>query len=552
MADRSFAAPGEPMRGKGTLRRSLRFLGAVGLALGALAVAGSEPALASAPQQALTPAQWQQAIAQPQGLSAGCYQVSYPSVAWSGVPCTAAPGIPLAPAAAPKGDASPALTVGDGNDDSAVVTGKISSATGSFADVSPTLTEKGTYGGEGPEIKTTYSLQLNSQFFKGSTACAPSPDPTCQAWQQFVYSSYTNEVFMQYWLITYDTLCPAGWNTYFPDCYTTSSATTFPTGTISAPELASTTLTGTAAKGGSDGVTLTSGSHAVLVKNTDKTVDLATHWNTAEFNVFGDGGGTEAYFGAKSTLEAQTSVTDGSSAAPACVDEGFTAEKNNLSFTTTPALGTQASPTIAFLQTDRKATTASCATAAGRPTSGPPAKPAAPQATAGNKEATITWAADTTGGSPITTYTVRSSPGTKSCTWTTGPLSCTVKGLTNGTSYTFTLVAKNAKGTSPRSTASSPVTPSTKPAKPAAPQATAGNASATVTWTAPTPHGSPITSYVVTSSTGAHSCTWSTGPLRCTVTTLTNGQAYKFRVVAHNADGTSLPSPYSKAVKPKG
>ena len=71
----------------------------------------------------------------------------------------------------------------------------------------------------------------------------------------------------------------------------------------------------------------------------------------------------------------------------------------------------------------------------------------------------MSWKApSSTGGSAITRYTVTSSPGGKTCT-TTGALSCTVSGLTNGTHYTFTVTATNAAGTGPASTPSTAVTP---------------------------------------------------------------------------------------------
>src|SRR5439155_25268256 len=82
--------------------------------------------------------------------------------------------------------------------------------------------------------------------------------------------------------------------------------------------------------------------------------------------------------------------------------------------------------------------------------------------------------------------------------------SATLSGLTNGTAYTFTVVATNAVGNSAPSVASNsvtPVAPATVPGTPTAVSATAGNASATVSWTAPpSDGGSAITSYTVTSS----------------------------------------------------
>jgi hypothetical protein len=89
---------------------------------------------------------------------------------------------------------------------------------------------------------------------------------------------------------------------------------------------------------------------------------------------------------------------------------------------------------------------------------GVPGAPTIGTATGGNASASVTFTAPSnTNNSPITSYTVTSSPGSVTASGASSPI--TVTGLTNGTAYTFTVTATNAQGTGPASAASNSVTP---------------------------------------------------------------------------------------------
>ncbi len=61
------------------------------------------------------------------------------------------------------------------------------------------------------------------------------------------------------------------------------------------------------------------------------------------------------------------------------------------------------------------------------------------------------------GGSVVTSYTVTSDPEGITATGPASPI--TVTGLTNGTSYTFTVHATNSTGDGPESIVSNSITP---------------------------------------------------------------------------------------------
>lgn len=88
-----------------------------------------------------------------------------------------------------------------------------------------------------------------------------------------------------------------------------------------------------------------------------------------------------------------------------------------------------------------------------------PGQPAAPVATAGNTTASLAFTPPAKdGGSAITSYRFTASPGGAQQT-TSAPSPYVFTGLTNGTLYTFTVLAINAQGLGAQSPASNPVTP---------------------------------------------------------------------------------------------
>jgi Domain of unknown function (DUF4082)/Fibronectin type III domain len=179
----------------------------------------------------------------------------------------------------------------------------------------------------------------------------------------------------------------------------------------------------------------------------------------------------------------------------------------------------------------------------------------------GSTSANVSWSAPSSGGAP-TSYKITPFIGStpQPATTVTGSppaTSKTITGLTTGQTYTFTVQALNPNGAGPASTQSNPVTPS-GPVVPSAPtgvSATGGSQSARVTWTASANDGdSPITGQTVTPYLGATAQTpvqVAASATSATVSGLTNGTGYTFKVTATNAIGTSPASAASNAVTPQ-
>jgi hypothetical protein len=155
----------------------------------------------------------------------------------------------------------------------------------------------------------------------------------------------------------------------------------------------------------------------------------------------------------------------------------------------------------------------------------------------GTPAAIIKWVNATT-GSPASTYTVTSTPGSLTATGASSPL--TILGLTAGTSYTFNVTASNTYG-SATSTTSNSLTAGTISQPPTGLIATAGNGTISLAFTAPSNTGAaPVTSYTVylSSSRGNTTVTGTSSPI--VISNLVNGLTYTLTVSANNNAGSSI------------
>lgn len=321
---------------------------------------------------------WRQTILHTPLPKKGCFVATYPETEWREMPCKP-PSTKLYPPKRP-GMIRPQTVGGAGSDFSAKVTGHITEAEGSFDSVTGVTSEcdvpcdpstgvcpvSPSCSSTAGATPNSFSLQLNSKIFDTQTCDGSLPVSTwtltngkCQGWEQFVYSS-SNSGSIQYWLENYGppgTQCPTprgascvpngastdGWCpfqfTSSDPLYCVVNGKNFagaPAETITSLDPNSTgflRLAGAAAGfngNADDAIYVTEGPAVYPATGDNYFPDLGSQLQEAEFNVFGDGNGSQAVFNTNSTIQVRNSVTSGTGLAPNCDQASFTGESNNL------------------------------------------------------------------------------------------------------------------------------------------------------------------------------------------------------------------------------
>lgn len=159
-----------------------------------------------------------------------------------------------------------------------------------------------------------------------------------------------------------------------------------------------------------------------------------------------------------------------------------------------------------------------------------------------SRQVTLSWTPPADNGATIEGYRVTATKGgefEQDCAQTT----CTLTGLTNNVTYGFTVTARNRVGESDPSPVSQDARPDVRPEMPAAPTVPRfGDSQLTVAWQQPRTEGSPVSGYTLEIQPAMPNgvsqirvdAPGTKAPTRV-IEGLENGQAYRFRVRAHNA-----------------
>ncbi len=263
----------------------------------------------------------------------GCWEVEYPSTAWTSVACLS-----------PSGPPGVEQIGGSGTypDEVAASTHQyVNYATGQFSMESNFGSESdNTYG------SNAFSLQLNTN----TSSCTVNGHSTgFSCWQQFLLTNcgscdggYSDTVYIQYWLLGYDSTyggCPTPnlitWHISGGSCYGNSLGTS--TGSQSAGSLDSYSLTGGTEVSGSteDNVQFCNSSNCYSVIVAGTVLNAGAGWIDSEFNVFGAILSSQAVFTPTlgNTFSIYDDITEYSpygNTSPTCYQTTYTGESNNM------------------------------------------------------------------------------------------------------------------------------------------------------------------------------------------------------------------------------
>lgn len=219
-----------------------------------------------------------------------------------------------------------------------------------------------------------------------------------------------------------------------------------------------------------------------------------------------------------------------------------------------PAIGIADASLTPTVTVDQIGVTRTSRTAGAINASSVPLAPTLNSVTGGNASLTLSWTLGSDGGSPVTDveYSTDDSVTWRSVddsTATTDTISLDSAGnpLVNGTTYQVRVRAVNSVGNgfdsnmlpgTPTNPTPPPPTPTFPPSAPSDVTGRPGDASATVTWTAPVSPGSfAITHYEAVARPGGSTCLVTAPTTGCTLTGLTNGTTYTVTVRALNGAG---------------
>ena len=303
-----------------------------------------------------TASAWRSTITSTFVPSEGCFEVRAPDTVWKKVTCPSTTitnpiGVPPSLASVsslqPASESSSIMSVGGGT--TGTVVGVLYPTDNLYHVYTSFLLQgywsaslQGSAFSSGAFNPGEFSLQMNTNTFS-TNACNDSTNPDCAGWQQFVYSSGLNAVYIEYWILHHGAPCPAGsggtdqWRLYGDNCWKNSSIVYPPV----TPMFTSLGMWNTeyynldciylTYQENSDPATA-----ATAGMCTPTVLGLGKQWKFAEYNVFGVNDSATAVFNMGSGLVVgMTPISLGAdqSVRPVMCEPGhsITAEWNNLS-----------------------------------------------------------------------------------------------------------------------------------------------------------------------------------------------------------------------------